>query len=72
MSDPTDELYDDMRRIAGTANGIDPRIYRLIDEAERRANNASDTIGRYQQLTKTDYPGTLERHIELGRVVVNG
>lgn len=33
--------------------------------------NASDTIGQYQQLTNTDYPGTLRRHIDLGRVVVH-
>jgi hypothetical protein len=67
-----DELVDDARGIVNLASGIDPRIYGLLDEMERRLCNGSETIGEYQRLTGTDYPGTLKRYIEIGRIVVGG
>lgn len=68
--DHTKLLIDEMRTIVATTPGIDPKIYRLLDECERRLHNGSDTIGAYQELTNTDYPGTLKRHIEIGRVTI--
>jgi hypothetical protein len=41
---------------------------RVVSEAVLRFERGRDTIGRYQELTGTDYPGTLEAYIRLGRV----
>lgn len=65
------ELVDEGRRIVNLVPGIDPGIYRVLNECERRLRNGSDTIGEYQRLTRTDYPGTLKRRIELGQVIIN-
>ncbi len=48
------------------------RIYDLLAEIARRLRNGGHTIGAYQQLTGTDYPGTLAARLANGDIVIRG
>lgn len=65
------DILDAARKIASTTPGIDPTIFCLLNQAETRLHNGSETIGEYQRLTKTDYPGTLAAQIANGKIEIH-
>lgn len=48
------------------------RIYEVLSELGRRLRNGGQTIAAYQQLTHTDYPGTLAARLANGHIVIRG
>lgn len=67
-------LTHEARAILSASGAFDrrSRIHDILDELERRARNGSETIGLYQQLTGTDYPGTLSAKLANGTIVIRG